>query len=44
MLFFMLIWLVGWYNIQLPIFHDHTEVGEGVRANSETGGVDLGCT
>ena len=44
MLFLMLIWLVRWYNIQSPILHDHTEVGGHARANSETGGVDLGCS
>ena len=39
----MLIWLVRWYNIQSPILHDHTEVGGHARANSEGGGVELGC-
>ena len=40
----MLIWFVRWYNIQSPILHDHTEVGGHARANSEGGGVDLGCS
>ena len=44
MIFFMLIWLVRWYNIQFPILRDHTEVEGGARANSEKGWVDRGCS